>query len=227
MLPLWRTKATALVFAWTLFQVTLVNAQGFYFKDLGLTCNSDQTFQYLGCALNDNIWNWAPEDPPTPGNAIGTKSYINFAQNGHVNHTVTPHFCTDTCRAHGFKYAAVRDGYYCRCGGSIERGSQLIDPSVAENSCNTPCSGDGGDTCGDGTHARVYVDPSFPDEAGLENAAAQVAGYQKLGCFQRVGFSVDESAVENHVVATTGECFTQCADYGYPYAVITRDNGGA
>ena len=223
MLPLWKTRATAFVFAWTLIHTALINAQGFYYKDLGLSCSSAQTFQYLGCAATPPTWAYEPEEPPVPGSAIGSKSYINWALGSLVNATATPHYCADACRAHGFKYAAVREGYQCRCGGSLTPGgSARINTDLAESNCNYRCSGDGGETCGGSGYSRIYVDPSFPDEDGLDNPIAQVDNYKRLGCFQRVTFSVNLAAVEAAPVVTPQECLSKCAGFGYPYAVMGK-----
>ena len=232
MLPLRKARATALVIAWSVLQVALVNAQGFYYEALSGTCKDTQAFQYIGCAKTDNMFLWEPEQPnDSPTNNIPTNSYIKFSKFGHVFDTVTPHFCADTCRAHGFKYSSIQDGYQCRCGMSLTRGKMLtIDTTEADSNCAKACAGDSGDKCGNGGYANVYVDPSFPDESTLTDGAAQVAGYKKLGCFRKPAFNPNEgalsggsSAVVNFGVPSTSKCFEQCADYGYPYAAIVRD----
>lgn len=114
---------------------------------------------------------------------------------------------------------------------SLTRGSTpAIAPTEPDTNCDKPCSGDAGDKCGKGDYANVYVDPSFPDEAGLADAAAQVDGYKKLGCFRKPAFNPYEDdlilgvgAVVNAGVASTNKCFELCASYGYPYAAMTRD----
>lgn len=62
----------------------------------------------------------------------------------------TPQTCVATCRAKGFKYAAVQYGESCLCGNSYGK------YGTADN-CNMKCTGDSGQICGGYSANSVYA----------------------------------------------------------------------
>ncbi len=236
MRSLFNTRVTALAVTWVLFHAVVVDAQGFWYKNLGLSCSAQQTFQYIGCASvsaygsasNNDIFGYSPANPIASGNDIPSRSYIAYNEGSQLNNTFTPHYCTDACRAHGFKYAALFDGGGCKCGMSLTRGSVTINPSQSEASCSVElCPGDRGEFCGASAYARIFVDPSFPDEGGLLTAAQQVPDYTLLGCFRKPNFDAYESNVLDITAPNAAQCLTLCADYGYPLARMAFISGGS
>lgn len=224
-------RVTVVAVAWTLIQVALVNAQGFWFKDLALSCSTQQGFQYLGCASvspsqtdSNAVFPYSPGNPNAVGQTIPSRSYINYNEGGTLNDTFTSHYCSDACRAHGYKYAALFGSYGCKCGMSLTRGAITITPNQANTLCNQPCPGDSGATCGAAQYAKVFVDPSFPDESTLSVPAAQQNGWQKLGCFRTPNFDTIEPAVIDATTASSSTCLNMCADYGYSMARMVYIN---
>ena len=230
MVSFYSARVTALAVAWTLTQVGLVNAQGFFYKDLGLSCSATQGFQYLGCASvsitqsdNNAIFPYSPGDPDIAGNNIPSRSYINYNEGSPLNNTYTAHYCSDACRAHGYKYAALFGSNGCKCGMSLTRGSITIDPDQAESNCaGEVCPGDSGENCGSSAYARVFVDPSFPDESTLSSGSAQLSGWQQVGCFKTPNWDSIENAVIDYSAASSDDCLNRCADYGYPLARMVQ-----
>ncbi|KAI1427385.1 hypothetical protein F5Y12DRAFT_783292 [Xylaria sp. FL1777] len=230
------TRAGAVALASLLALRSVVNAQGFYYQDLGV-CGAQFTHQYLGCATVDSgpfvfePTNWDPS-----ATADNSRSYINYDVGDFVNNTITPHFCAQTCRAHGFKYAAVFSERSCRCGGTLDYQTiagvsvTLSDKIQAnsEASCTVkksgtppdPCPGDRREGCGSDQGARIYVDPSFPDVRGASNLASS---YNLLGCFKNARFP---SAVDYTTVTASSAptCLAYCANLGLPYAFMIRQS---
>ncbi|KAI1156277.1 hypothetical protein F4825DRAFT_320217 [Nemania diffusa] len=152
--------------------------------------------------------------------------------------TITPYFCAQTCRAHGFKYAALWDKG-CHCGSSLDYTttgganvtlSNLIDANSdtvcttgADNNQWPPCGGDRRENCGSNRGARIFVDPSFPDERKLTDFAIIAQGYALLGCFKNARFPSAVDSVTSVSVQSTATCLQYCADLGMPYAYMARD----
>ncbi|KAK6860310.1 hypothetical protein PG990_012385 [Apiospora arundinis] len=164
----------------------LVSAQGFFYEPEEVAkCSVQQNHRYLGCfTVGAQPFSFNPQSPipqpATPGSPqIGdpSRSYIHWDRGDLVNITVTPKYCTDACRAHGFKYSALyNEG--CRCGTNL---GGLVTPDATETACNgAPCPGDRRESCGTPTGARIFVDPSYNDYSLVTN---RVLGYGKLGCF--------------------------------------------
>lgn len=215
-------RGTVTAVAWTLIQVALVNAQGYFYKDLSLSCSAAQGHQFLGCAAvspdqstTNAVFPYSPGNPASAGVNIPSRSYIDYNEGGHLNNTFNSLYCSNTCRAHGYKYAALFGSYGCRCGMSLTRGAISITPNQDLTNCNQPCPGDSGGYCGSSGYARIYVDPSFPDESTLGTASAQLSGWQKLGCFKTPDFDSVETAVIDAVTSNSASCLNLCADYGY------------
>ncbi|HSB60274.1 MAG TPA: WSC domain-containing protein [Vicinamibacteria bacterium] len=54
---------------------------------------------------------------------------------------MTTEACLGFCQQRGFAYAATQYGTYCFCGNGFGR-------SGPSRNCNSPCAGNGGQTCG-------------------------------------------------------------------------------
>ncbi|KAI0542778.1 hypothetical protein GGR58DRAFT_170800 [Xylaria digitata] len=228
-----RVRATAL--ASLVAFSSVVNAQGYFYKTLGV-CSAEQNHQYLGCAtISSAPFSWEPTNWDPAVTADNSRSYIEWDQGDFVNNTITPYFCTRTCRAHGFKYAALWNERSCRCGGSLTWTTasgvsvdlNTLISATDETKCTSkspsgnpdPCPGDRQENCGSNQGARVWVDPSFPKLTGPPSD--QVAGYKLMGCFRNAFFPSAEGY-------TTGSrpdansCLTYCANLGSPYAFMIR-----
>lgn len=105
--------------------------------------------------------------------------------------------------------------------------NQVITPNQPDSLCiqnSEGCPGDRGETvCGGGSYARIYVDPSFPDEATLNTPANEVANYREIGCFRQPGFDPIDTGILDFTAANPTACFTKCADYGYPLARMVKN----
>ncbi|KAI3326996.1 hypothetical protein HD806DRAFT_379420 [Xylariaceae sp. AK1471] len=229
-----RVGATALTSLVALNSVA--NAQGFFYQDLRLQCDTKFNYQYLGCAAtNSRPFAFSPSNWDPATTADNSKSYINFDTGDFVNQTVTPYFCSETCRAHGFKYAALWDKS-CNCASSLDYKqvdgtavtlSTAIDPA-SDDKCtkgqdgNTypNCGGDLRENCGSNQGARIFVDPSFPDERTLTDPATIAADYAVLGCFKNAKFPSSVDAVTTVEAADAATCLSYCADLGMPYAYM-------
>ncbi|KAI0434824.1 hypothetical protein F5Y09DRAFT_189621 [Xylaria sp. FL1042] len=213
---------------------SVVNAQGFYYQDLGV-CGAKLNHQYLGCATVDSSpFPYEPTNWDPAATADNSRSYINWDQGDFVNITTTPHYCAQTCRASGFKYAAVYNERTCRCGNTLDY-KTILGVSVtlsdkisatSETSCTLkksgsppdPCGGDRRENCGSDQGARIYVDPSYPDVTGATNLAGS---YNFLGCFKNARFPSAESYTT--VTATSASaCMSYCANLGMPYVFMIR-----
>ncbi|KAI0419010.1 hypothetical protein F5X98DRAFT_88648 [Xylaria grammica] len=215
---------------------SVVNAQGYFYQDFRQSCAATQEHQYLGCApatdapLSFEPSNWDP-------NGRHDQSWIEWDSGDHLNNTISPFFCARTCRAHGFKYAALWFERRCRCGGSLSYTDQagnpvVLSPGSSETPCTTksgggspdPCSGDRREFCGSDQGARIWVDPSFPDLRS-SSSTAQSGSYSMLGCFANVGFPTSNGGLTSNVQkASSGDCLTYCAGLGSPLAFMTRNN---
>jgi hypothetical protein len=228
-----RVGATALA-SWVALS-SVSNAQGFYYQDPTLQCDATYNFQDLGCAAtNARPFTFVPDnwDGPTQDNS---RAYINYDTGDHINSTVTPYFCAEACRAHGYKYASLWDKS-CSCGGSLSytpigATAVVLSPgtdaaSVAQctkgtdNNDYPPCDGDRNENCGSNQGARIFVDPSFGDEATLVTGPLD---YNVLGCFNNPNFPVSTQGTAGPVSSTT-QCLTICADLGFPLAYMAADN---
>ncbi|ETS87217.1 hypothetical protein PFICI_01045 [Pestalotiopsis fici W106-1] len=218
-----RLRMAIRLFAIAVF-VGLVQGQGFYLEPF--TCTSAQNWVDLGCydATGTQPFTFAvqngykSEDP--------SRAYANYNIGGNnINSTVTPNFCTQACRAHGFRYASLYDRQ-CRCGTAL--GTSFFGKRSSDQTCYsqtlstdaTPCSGDRSENCGQvsgNTKARIFVDPSF--EAEQNPASIDTAGlassYGYLGCFNKPNLPSDDPNRDT-LQASPQACFENCARYGFP-----------
>ena len=96
----------------------------------GIWANSVYKTGYLGCFTD------------TPSRDL--------AGNAQSLSTQTPQQCMTWCGSQGYKYAGVQFGDQCFCGNSF-------DAYGASTSCNVPCAGNSGQTCGGAWANSVYL----------------------------------------------------------------------
>jgi hypothetical protein len=122
--------------------------------------------------------------------------------------------CARVCRGFGYKFAALRDNS-CTCGIQRPTGYSASASAV----CDVQCDGDAAQTCGGGTDAQIYVDPTFAanEEVTITDSNAEIAAhYQHLGCYHAPnGFPTGDDGA-NVLVADIDTCFNLCAGLGYP-----------
>ncbi|KAI0201816.1 hypothetical protein F4808DRAFT_99530 [Astrocystis sublimbata] len=234
-----RTGATALASLVALSSVA--NAQGFYYQDTRLQCGPQYNYQYLGCAaVSTQPFGLMPQRY-IPDEDL-SRSNIHYDTGDFVNMTGTPFFCSEFCRSSGAKYALLWDKR-CICANTLvynkaDDGSsvnlqQAIDPN-SDTLCLTdangnnypPCGGDRRENCGSNRGARVFVDPSFPDERTLAAPATLAADYGALGCFRKTRFPSGDESVTTVTVTSAPRCFSYCADLGMPYLFMESVDGG-
>ncbi|KAI0397734.1 hypothetical protein F5Y17DRAFT_322437 [Xylariaceae sp. FL0594] len=213
-----------------------VTAQGFYYQDIGQQCGSGYKFQYLGCApATAAPFYFQPTQWFPNLNADNSMSYINYDTGGNaINITSTPYFCANTCRAHGYKYTSFFNKT-CTCGSSlsyqpVSGGVVTLSPNAdSDDLCNKgsdgntypKCGGDQRENCGSNQGARIWVDPSFPDERTLGDAASVANGYGLLGCFQG-RFPSSHNEITTTSQADGPSCLKYCADLGLPLAYMVK-----
>ncbi|KAM0809416.1 putative WSC domain-containing protein [Seiridium cardinale] len=220
-----RVKPAA--FAAILWLLTLANAQGFFYDDFTQVCSSQQDFQYLGCfATTNQPWTYNP----TNRGGDPSRSWVHWDQGDNVNITTTPYFCTDTCRAHGFKYAATWDRQ-CRCGMALQSSVKDLGSAQPDDSLCTDagsfCPGDRRENCGTNQGARIWVDPSFQEESLLPDPSILAAQYNVLGCFYQPNLPSGDASVTTTTQSSTTTCFTYCADLGYPLTFMVPLGSGS
>ncbi|KAI8951581.1 hypothetical protein F4801DRAFT_285448 [Xylaria longipes] len=234
-----RARATALASLVALSSV--VNAQGFYYQDPSLQCGPQYNFQYLGCAETSTApFAFSPNQWDPAITADLSRSSIHYDIGDFVNMTGTPYFCAQFCRSHGFKYTALWDKS-CHCGNTLNY--KNLDRTVVdlENSINSvsdalclngrdgnpypPCGGDRRENCGSNGGARIFVDPSFPDERALPTLPTLAQGYAQLGCFKKARFPSGIDSITTVNVQSTETCFEYCADLGMPYVYMESTTG--
>ncbi|KAK4466678.1 WSC domain-containing protein 1, partial [Cladorrhinum samala] len=186
------------------------------------SCGSDN-FMYLGCFPNFETQagnQYFPFDPQGYNPPGPSRSFPGWDPNSNYNNTVTPLDCSRVCRGFGYKFASLRDNS-CRCGIQLPA-NYLSGPDTA---CNVPCKGDQRQTCGGGSDAQIYLDPTFaanaqvPIPVPVANGNPSIANYyQYLGCFfTPEGFPTQDSRA-NTLRPTIQDCLNYCAGLGYAYA---------
>lgn len=202
----------------------IVEAQAYYgtlSRELA-SCGSDN-FVYLGCFPNFETQagnQYFPFDPTGYNPPGPSRSFPGWDPNSNYNNTVTPLDCSRACRGFGYKFASLRDNS-CKCGIQLPLG--YLPGSDA--ACNVPCKGDQRQTCGGGSDAQLYLDPTFaansqvPIPVPVTNGNPTIANYyQYLGCFfTPEGFPTQDSRA-NTLRPTIQDCLNYCAGLGYAYA---------
>ncbi|KAK7750440.1 hypothetical protein SLS62_007629 [Diatrype stigma] len=214
---------------------TLASAQGFYYEDLSTYCPTQYNHRYLGCfATTKNPFPWTPVNQDLTPTGDLSKSYIEWVSSTNWNTTITPTFCSEVCRAHGHKYAALWNSE-CSCGSSLDYTNQagaavtLSDKIVPEGQCSAAdgCPGDRLEACGTAAAARIFVDPSFEGTAAENNLPVLTAGYEYLGCFQDPNFPTSEDTITapDQKFGSPAACFSYCADLGKPLVFMSANTG--
>jgi len=65
-------------------------------------------------------------------------------------------FCADRCAKKGFKYFGVQNGQDCWCGNSYNN-NKVLHAKVPDNECNTPCTGNPEQMCGQRFRNGVFT----------------------------------------------------------------------
>ncbi|KAK8103736.1 uncharacterized protein PG998_010769 [Apiospora kogelbergensis] len=185
--------------------------------------------QYLGCfTVTQEPFQFNPQNPiaqPAAGQPqVGdpSRSYIHWDQGDLVNITITPAYCTEVCRAHGFQYTAMYDEG-CRCGSNLNRLTSTT-PDGTEDACNTvPCKGDRRDYCGTRTGARIYRDPSYKQASTI---ADRVLNYGVMGCFYKPNLPSGAAEQTSTNVVSPALCLAFCGNGAYPLAYMARNGDG-
>jgi hypothetical protein len=113
--------------------------------------------------------------------------------------------CRTACANQGYQYAGTGNSNTCYCGNSLSKGTKS-----SMTSCNQPCAGNTGETCGAGTN---FIDVYSVSGTGAYNG---IAGY--AGCF------TDDNSL-NSFQASLGYlsveiCSAQCAGRGFMVAGV-------
>ncbi|KAK3994951.1 WSC domain-containing protein [Cladorrhinum sp. PSN332] len=195
-------------------------------------CGLDN-FYYLGCFANFETQaglQYFPFDatgynPPHPG-----RSFPGWDPGSRYNNTITPLDCSRVCRGFGYKFSSLRDNS-CKCG--IQLPPNYL-PGAAD--CTVPCGGDQSQTCGGGSSAQIYLDPTFasnnqvPIPVPVTNGNPTLgAYYQYLGCyFTQDGFPTQDSRASRLITSGGMQgCLDYCAGLGYAMAYAYADGGNA
>ncbi|KDN69707.1 putative CFEM domain-containing protein [Colletotrichum sublineola] len=124
--------------------------------------------------------------------------------------TMTVTGCHATCAKGGYLFSGVENDRECWFGNEVS--SPEVNVPVAENDCNTPCTGDARQTCGAGARIYMYkyVVPSVPRVS--------------LGCYGeeyprilRYDVQVPGSSATNN---SRQNCIDTCDRAGYVYAGV-------
>ena len=200
-----------------LLTVTPANAQAYFGTlEAELESCSVEEFVYLGCFADfqrlagDTWFTFQPlgYDAENPA-----RSWPNWDPGSTYDDTVTPLDCARVCRGFGYKYAAVINTV-CKCGAELPTAA-LATPGI----CDVECSGDGGQICGGGTSAQIYLDPTFASSAALALLPTfQLASYYRyIGCYSISNpLPTQDPARASPLVTTVDECFGICAELRLP-----------
>lgn len=189
-------------------------------------CGSDN-FINLGCFKNFisvaqptyfqfDPQGYLPSDP--------SRSFPGWSPGSNYNNTATGLDCARACRGFGYKFAAMRDNS-CRCGIQLPVGYSPTQDAV----CQIPCQGNPNQTCGGGSDAQIYVDPSFAanSQVPIQAQNPYIAGfYNYLGCFYLPSGMPSGDSRATFTVPTVDECWNRCAGLGYPLVAGVVDSYG-
>ncbi|KAI0487423.1 hypothetical protein F4859DRAFT_509992 [Xylaria cf. heliscus] len=236
------TRARATAFASLAALSSVANSQGFYYQDSRLQCGPQYNYQYLGCAETSTApFAFAPNQWDPAVTADLSRSSIHYDIGDFVNMTTTPYFCAEFCRSHGFKFTALWDRG-CHCGNTLNYNNMDGTTVNLQNSIDAdsdarctsgrngdpypPCGGDRRENCGSNGGARIFVDPSYPDERTLPALSTLAQGYGPLGCFDKARFPSGIQSITSVNARSTENCFEYCADLGMPYVYMESTTGG-
>ena len=192
------------------------------------SCSSSQYWVAKGCYSDSNEggrhanFNWM-----LSSSTNSEKYYPGFT--GPMNVEI----CLLACRGHGFQFAALYYGIECYCspnfpalnapssnnassGPGVNPGPAPLTP-VAQSNCASTCNGNSSETCGGGSAAQVYQDPSFPTSTTVQAAS----NYKYLGCYNNISPGPMYTTI---ATPDTPTCVTYCGKLGYPYAQRSGNN---
>lgn len=229
----------------------LAIAQGYLGGTQYPPCNSSisQGSQYLGCY---DLSHEVLQLQITGTDPLYYSYYPGWIETGDptaaalYDNSVDPANCTKACRGHGYKYAALYGGTYCRCMGNApstlapQSSTNPQDPVIL-NSCHVPlpgipgnCPGDSTQFCGTGNYADVYVDNSFPLLSTIDPNVEQ-NHYSYIGCFHPGNGAVANIPQLSYPVpaviaasfTSLNGCFKYCATLGFPFVEFDGGNSYA
>lgn len=223
----WSTAIAALWFAATAF------AQGSAGGDQS-SCSAAQAWVYKGCYNDTSNGRTAGFSWQLRTSTSDPKYYPGFISSSNM----TIEICLQACRGHGFGWAAAWAGSECYCGSEFpmakNNGSTIYGPSpppgaapgtpTSNAACNTPCSGNSSETCGSGSTAQLYFDPSFSNNTPTTSDPNQ---YKYLGCFSYVAPGPMYMTIQT---TSTVACATYCGLLGYSFSARggpDTDTGGS
>jgi len=222
----WSTAFAALWFASTAL------AQGSAGGDQS-SCSASQAWLYKGCYNDTDNARTAGFSWQLQSSTNDPKCYPGFTGSNNM----TTEICLQACRGHGFKWAATWAGVECYCGSEFPMAqnpsSTTSGPSPPPGAapgtptdnaaCNTPCTGNSSETCGSGSTAQLYFDPSFSNNT---QTASDPNQYKYLGCFDYAPPGPMYMTIQT---TSTASCVTYCGLLGYPFSARggpDTDTGG-
>ncbi|KAI0481245.1 WSC domain-containing protein [Xylariaceae sp. FL0804] len=122
---------------------------------------SDPTFPPLASVLTsdyDYVGCWTDE--------LDTKALFYYQQSLN-NSAMTNEACLSACLGMGFPYAGTEFADQCYCGTYTTVGTALAANS---SDCNTPCSGDGTETCGGAARLSLYYNKKLVSNQPCSNS---------------------------------------------------------
>jgi len=181
-------------------------------------CGSPENFIELGCFPDFTTVAEPDFFPFRPTGYIAnnpSRSFPGWDPGSLIDNTQTSLDCARVCRGFGYRYSAQRNNN-CNCGNQLP--AEYETPLPDDSSCNVECTGDAGQTCGGGSSATIFVDPTFADPASVPRVARneEVAEfYEYLGCYFLNNFPTQD-ALSAVLLPTIDDCFEYCAGLAYP-----------
>ncbi|KAJ7462545.1 WSC domain-containing protein, partial [Mycena latifolia] len=128
--------------------------------DATITCGAGWRMQVYNTTLtppaNVAPSGWRPYGTTGCSQDSTSRVFVNAVSAGDVlASTNTPAVCMSYCAKLGYSMSGVEDGSECYCGSAWTNGAPPAD--IPASSCNTPCSGAPGTTCGGSWAIQIYV----------------------------------------------------------------------
>ncbi|WWC90941.1 uncharacterized protein L201_005879 [Kwoniella dendrophila CBS 6074] len=116
--------------------------------------------------------------------------------------------CLTFCKSQGMQWAGIEYSRECYCGNDLVNGASLD----RTGSCDMPCPGQLGTTCGGPDLLSLYKDSS------LLYSLTTIGAWSKQGCIQEVGGRALNGASLATNDMTLEKCTSFCADKGFAFA---------
>ncbi|KAI8608814.1 aspartic peptidase domain-containing protein [Chytriomyces sp. MP71] len=123
-----------------------------------------------------------------------------------TRHDMTATGCLSSCATSGYYYAGLENGVECYCSNTL--------PGIPSASCNVPCSGDSGQTCG-GPWALSVFSSAFYAPLNVPIS---------VGCYQDSTNRVMSRRLWVQAEATPTRCLRDCVAAGYAFAATENGN---